>query len=49
MSSSTNIAPTVRNLDLDWVRQQFPALRQTVNGQPAVSSTRPAVPRCRNR
>ncbi len=36
MSSSTNIAPTVRNLDLDWVRQQFPALRQTVNGQPAV-------------
>jgi cysteine desulfurase family protein (TIGR01976 family) len=23
-------------LDIDWVRQQFPALRQTVNGQPAV-------------
>ena len=36
MSSSTNIAPTVRNLDVEWVRQQFPALRQTVNGQPAV-------------
>ena len=28
MSSSTNIAPTVRNLDVEWVRQQFPALRQ---------------------
>jgi cysteine desulfurase family protein (TIGR01976 family) len=36
MSSSTNIAPTVRNLDVEWIRQQFPALRQTVNGQPAV-------------
>jgi cysteine desulfurase family protein (TIGR01976 family) len=36
MSSSTNIAPTVRKLDVEWVRQQFPALRQTVNGQPAV-------------
>jgi cysteine desulfurase family protein (TIGR01976 family) len=36
MSSSTNIAPAVRNLDVEWVRQQFPALRQTVNGQPAV-------------
>jgi cysteine desulfurase family protein (TIGR01976 family) len=36
MSSSTNIAPTVRNLDVEWVRQQFPALSQTVNGQPAV-------------
>jgi cysteine desulfurase family protein (TIGR01976 family) len=36
MSSSTNIAPAVRNLDVEWVRQQFPALRQTVKGQPAV-------------
>jgi cysteine desulfurase family protein (TIGR01976 family) len=36
MSSSTNIALTVRNLDVEWVREQFPALRQTVNGQPAV-------------
>ena len=36
MSSSANIAPTISRLDVDWVRQQFPALRQTVNGQPAV-------------
>ena len=36
MSSSTNIAPTVRKLDIEWVRQQFPALRQTVKGQPTV-------------
>jgi cysteine desulfurase family protein (TIGR01976 family) len=36
MSSSANIAPTISKLDVDWVRQQFPALRQTVNGQPAV-------------
>jgi cysteine desulfurase family protein (TIGR01976 family) len=36
MSTSTKIAPTVRKLDIEWVRQQFPALRQTVNGQPAV-------------
>ncbi|HEY4931423.1 MAG TPA: cysteine desulfurase-like protein [Terriglobales bacterium] len=36
MSTSTKIAPTVSKLDIEWVRQQFPALRQTVNGQPAV-------------
>jgi cysteine desulfurase family protein (TIGR01976 family) len=36
MSSSANIAPPVRKLDLDWVRQQFPSLCHTVNGQPAV-------------
>jgi cysteine desulfurase family protein (TIGR01976 family) len=36
MSSSASVAPTVRKLDVGWVRQQFPALRQTVNGQPAV-------------
>jgi cysteine desulfurase family protein (TIGR01976 family) len=36
MSSSGNIAPAVSKLDVEWVRQQFPALRQTVNGQPAV-------------
>ena len=28
--------PQVRKLDIDWVREQFPSLRQTVNGQPAV-------------
>jgi cysteine desulfurase family protein (TIGR01976 family) len=36
MSASTRIATAVRKLDVDWVREQFPALRQTVNGQPAV-------------
>ncbi len=36
MSSSANVAPVVSKLDVDWVRQQFPSLRQTVNGQPAV-------------
>jgi cysteine desulfurase family protein (TIGR01976 family) len=36
MSASARVVPQVRKLDLDWVRQQFPALRQTVNGQPAV-------------
>ncbi len=33
MSSS---AKDVATLDIAWVRQQFPALNQTVNGQPAV-------------
>jgi cysteine desulfurase family protein (TIGR01976 family) len=36
MSASTNVVPQVRKLDIDWVREQFPALKQTVNGQPAV-------------
>ncbi len=36
MSASTRIAPQVRKLDIEWVRQQFPSLRQTVNGRPAV-------------
>jgi selenocysteine lyase/cysteine desulfurase len=36
MSSSTKLAAETGKLDLDWVRQQFPALQQTVNGQPAV-------------
>jgi len=36
MSSIAKVAPQVRKLDVDWVRQQFPSLRQTVNGQPAV-------------
>ena len=36
MSSSTKIAPRYANSIIEWVRQQFPALRQTVNGQPAV-------------
>jgi len=35
MSSSTKTA-SARNLDVAWVRQQFPALQQSVNGQPAV-------------
>ncbi len=35
MSSSPQAAAT-RKLDLEWVRQQFPALQQVVNGQPAV-------------
>ena len=36
MSSIAKVVPVVRKLDVGWVRQQFPALRQTVNGQPAV-------------
>jgi cysteine desulfurase family protein (TIGR01976 family) len=36
MSASTNVAPQVRKLDVEWVRQQFPALQQTVNGKAAV-------------
>jgi cysteine desulfurase family protein (TIGR01976 family) len=36
MSASARVAPQVRKLEIDWVRQQFPALRQTVNGRPAV-------------
>ena len=36
MSASTNVAPQVRKLDVEWVRQQFPALAQTVNGKPAI-------------
>jgi cysteine desulfurase family protein (TIGR01976 family) len=36
MSLSARVAPTVSKLDTDWVRQQFPALSQTVNGKPAV-------------
>jgi cysteine desulfurase family protein (TIGR01976 family) len=36
MSSSARIAELARKLDIAWVRQQFPALRQNVNGQPAV-------------
>jgi len=36
MSASARVAPQVRKLDIGWVRQQFPALHQTVNGQPAV-------------
>jgi len=36
MSLSARVVPPVRKLDLEWVRQQFPSLRQTVNGQPAV-------------
>ena len=36
MSASTNVVPQVRKLDIQWVRRQFPALQQTVNGKPAV-------------
>ena len=36
MSSSARIAVPARKLDVEWVRQQFPALHQAVNGQPAV-------------
>lgn len=36
MSSSAKIAEPARKLDIAWVRQQFPALQQSVNGQPAV-------------
>jgi cysteine desulfurase family protein (TIGR01976 family) len=36
MPLSTKIAPVVSKIDIAWVREQFPALRQTVNGQPAV-------------
>jgi cysteine desulfurase family protein (TIGR01976 family) len=36
MSVTTNIVPQVRKLDVDWVREQFPALKQAINGQPAV-------------
>ena len=36
MSSIAKVVPVVRKLDVGWVRQQFPAMRQTVNGQPAV-------------
>jgi cysteine desulfurase family protein (TIGR01976 family) len=35
MSASARVAPQVRQLDIEWVRQQFPALRQTVNSRPA--------------
>jgi len=35
MSSGTKFAITAK-LDTDWVRQQFPALKQTVNSRPAV-------------
>jgi len=36
MSASTNVVPQVRKLDIQWVRRQFPALQQTVDGKPAV-------------
>jgi cysteine desulfurase family protein (TIGR01976 family) len=36
MSASARVAPEIRKLDIEWVRRQFPALRQTVNGRPAV-------------
>ena len=36
MSSGTRTVVPVRKLDVEWVRQQFPALHQTVNGKAAV-------------
>jgi cysteine desulfurase family protein (TIGR01976 family) len=36
MCASARPAVTARKLDVEWVRQQFPSLRQVVNGQPAV-------------
>ena len=36
MSSSARPAVPARKLDVEWVRQQFPSLHQSVNGQPAV-------------
>jgi cysteine desulfurase family protein (TIGR01976 family) len=36
MSSSTKLVEQVGKLDINWVRQQFPALQQTINGEPAV-------------
>jgi len=36
MSSGTKLAGQVGNLDIEWVRQQFPSLKQTVGGQQAV-------------
>ena len=36
MSSSAKVVEPTRKLDVAWVRQQFPALQRTVDGQPAV-------------
>jgi cysteine desulfurase family protein (TIGR01976 family) len=36
MSSSAKVISPARKLDIAWVRQQFPALQQNVNGQPTV-------------
>jgi len=36
MSSSAKVISPARKLDIAWVRQQFPALQQSVTGQPAV-------------
>ena len=36
MSSSARTAVPARKLDVEWVRQQFPSLHQSVNGHPAV-------------
>ncbi len=36
MSLGAKMAGSLPQLDTDWVRQQFPSLRQAVNGQPAV-------------
>jgi len=36
MSSSARVVERAPKLDVAWVRQQFPALQQSVNGHPAV-------------
>src|SRR5271165_1073716 len=35
MFSSAKVVGSAQKLDVPWVRQQFPALQRTVNGQPA--------------
>ncbi len=36
MSSGTKLAGNAGNFDIEWVRQQFPSLKQTIGGQPSV-------------
>jgi cysteine desulfurase family protein (TIGR01976 family) len=36
MSSGTKMIGSLQQLDINWVRQQFPSLGRIVNGQPAV-------------
>src|SRR5271165_6429323 len=36
MAASSGVSSQVRKLDMEWVRRQFPSLKQEVNGKPAV-------------
>jgi cysteine desulfurase family protein (TIGR01976 family) len=36
MAASAGVRPLVKKLDVEWVRRQFPSLKQEVNGKPAV-------------